>query len=377
MAAQFRRRPSAGSRPQLIMFAPVETPVPPEKARLCDELLSAPRRPVFVLGRNKYAERVARQVIVEGFIDDFTSDSTYLGRPITRMNELPKEALVVSCVVEGRPLTALERLRTAGQPTAIDYFLLTRIAPSQFEPIDFCARNQEDILANASRYVALQERLADETSRCMFGQVVQFRLTMDVDYMRGFSMAVDRQYFEDFLPLVADEVFVDGGGYDGTTTLEFAARNPGYKRIHYFEPSSTMMKRSKERLGALRDLAFHQQGLGDQCARLRFDDSAGAASHVSPNGGTEIDVVRLDDAVPELVSLVKLDIEGAECAALQGAARHIGKDKPKLAVCVYHDQSDFWRVPELVLGMNDRYQIFFRHYSEGVFETVMFFVPKP
>ncbi len=37
---------------------------------------------------------------------------------------------------------------------------------------------------------------------------------------------------------------------------------------------------------------------------------------------------------------------------------------------------DFWRIPEQVLSYRDDYNIFLRHYTEGVSETVMFFIPK-
>jgi hypothetical protein len=47
-----------------------------------------------------------------------------------------------------------------------------------------------------------------------------------------------------------------------------------------------------------------------------------------------------------------------------------------MAVCIYHDQRDFWRVPLWVLEIDDRYDVYIRHYTQGVHETVMFFVPK-
>jgi len=74
--------------------------------------------------------------------------------------------------------------------------------------------------------------------------------------------------------------------------------------------------------------------------------------------------------------LIKLDIEGAEFEAITGAANHIHRHTPRIAVCVYHNQSDFWRIPERILELNDHYKIYLRHYSEGILETVMFFVPK-
>ena len=66
--------------------------------------------------------------------------------------------------------------------------------------------------------------------------------------------------------------------------------------------------------------------------------------------------------------------EGAECDAIEGAREHVTASRPKLAVSVYHDQRDFWRVPETVLKIDDSYKIYLRHYTEGPLETVMYFV---
>ena len=47
-----------------------------------------------------------------------------------------------------------------------------------------------------------------------------------------------------------------------------------------------------------------------------------------------------------------------------------------LAIAVYHDIVDFWRIPEYVLSLRPNYQIYLRHYTEGWSETVMYFVPN-
>jgi hypothetical protein len=63
--------------------------------------------------------------------------------------------------------------------------------------------------------------------------------------------------------------------------------------------------------------------------------------------------------------------------ALDGARRHIERDHPKLAIAVYHRASDFWKIPEFILGIHKDYQVYLRHYTEGWIETLMYFVPRP
>ncbi len=358
------------------MFILEPREVPRQKQDLFDRLMSGPNTPIYVLGRNKYAQRVAAVVAVHAFIDDFTPEKVYLERPVIRMTDLPSDGIVVSCVVAGHSLTALDKLRSVGIRNLIDYFALSRLAPATFGIPDFCTGNRQDILENAAQYEWVYHRLADEVSRQHFARVVRFRLSMDLEDMRGATLALDHQYFEDFLPFIAEEVFVDGGGYDGQTSLRFAAWSKTYRRIHYVEPLPAMMEVSRRNLAGLRDVRFIQKGLFSRNDRLRFNAEDEQASSLSTTGQTEIEVVRLDDEVQEPITFAKLDIEGAEYDALQGAAEHIRSETPAMAVCIYHDQRDFWRVPQRVLELNDRYDLRVRHYSEGVHETVMFFVPR-
>jgi FkbM family methyltransferase len=352
-----------------------EKGVPEDKKAIYDRLMSGARMPVYVVGRNKYAERVSKLLTVQAFVDDFTAEPSYMGKPVVRMRELPPECLVVSCVTGWLPLTTLDRLHAAGVRHVIDYFMLTRLGPQTFAPVDYCAGNRQDILENQTRYQWVHDHLADETSRQHFTKVVRFRLTLDLEYMRGFSKQIDRQYFEDFFHLPEKAVFVDGGGYDGQTTKQFAARHPSYGRIYYFEPVPAMMEVSRRSLIGLRDVRMVQKGLFDRNTVLRFCAAEGSASHLSSTGETEIEVVRLDDEVQEPVTFLKLDVEGAEYEALAGATEHIRSETPLLAVCIYHNQKDFWRIPLRVLEINDRYKLCVRHYTEGTVETVMFFVP--
>ncbi len=351
----------------------IETQVSAEKEKLCASILAA-REPIYLLGRNTYARLIAQTLPIEAFVDDYAVESEFLGRPVLRMRDLPSHALVISCVVDGRPITALRRLSAAGA-RAIDYFSLHRIAPERFYPPSFCEGNRLDILTHRDDYAWVYEQLADQVSRDAFAAVVRFRLTFDLKCMDGFELAIDRQYFEPFLPLPQRGVFVDGGGYDGQTTRQFAVLAPDYRSIYFFEPSAVAMAQARSALAPLRDIHYVPCGLGAATTRMRFDASAGPTSRLSPEGGTEIDVVSIDDAVAEPITLLKLDIEGAEFDAIAGAANHIRADRPALAVCVYHDQRDFWRIPRRILELHPDYRVYLRHYSEGILETVMFFIP--
>ena len=74
--------------------------------------------------------------------------------------------------------------------------------------------------------------------------------------------------------------------------------------------------------------------------------------------------------------ILKMDIESAERIALEGARNTILNFHPKMAICVYHQFDDFYQIPKLILNIRKDYKIYFRHYSSGIMESVMFFIPK-
>lgn len=329
----------------------------------------------YVFGINEYAESVAKICNIDGFIDDFSRAATHMGKPVCKLGSVAPDSLVVSCVTASFPVSALDNLQKAGIRHFADYFALADVSGGKLPQVNAITETRDDYREHAAEYLWLRERLCDKLSRNILDRLMHFRLGGDLQPMSVFEYAADRQYFEPFLGLRAGEVFVDGGGFDGFTSREFARRCPDYKAIHLFEPSDRMLAVARNNLADLARVTYHLLGLYDRAATLRFDAGGGSASRITENGTESIEVGRMDDAVNEAVSFIKLDLEGAEQAALKGAKEHILADHPRLAVAVYHRPEDFWKIPKYILGLRDDYKLYLRHYTEGWTETVMFFIP--
>lgn len=339
----------------------------------CDAFIHSDKSK-YIFGRSAWAKSIAHQIEVDGFIDDFTHEKFYLGKPIVPINEIPHDALVVVTVI-GKPLTAEKRVKRF-QFESIDYYSFFKYAKLSIKQIMFWEGMIEDIKCNLSKYQWTYNLLEDDISKNQFYNIINFRLTYDLDYMRGFSDRENEQYFEDFLNLQkSGEVFVDVGAYDGYTTEAFIKLSPKFHKVFLFEPEEKNMKVAKERLSRFDNIIYHQLGLSNRKESLRFDTS-GSSSKITQDGDVTIDVNKLDDIIDERVSFIKMDIEGAEPQAIEGAKETIAKYHPKLAISVYHRKDDFWTIAQQILSVREDYKIYLRHYTEGISETIMFFIPK-
>ncbi|MBD5461468.1 MAG: FkbM family methyltransferase [Lachnospiraceae bacterium] len=201
-----------------------------------------------------------------------------------------------------------------------------------------------------------------------------------IDGTAWYDATEGRQYFD--LPHLVysdDEVFVDGGSCDGMSAVRFAEECRGkYEKIFCFEPDKKNIERLKHNFDSrnVENYEVINKGLWNEKQELSFSANGAANSHiVAGNEGSaaKIEVVSLDEALGGTrASFIKLDIEGAEYKALQGAEKTITQYKPKLAVCVYHKPGDIWELPELILEMRPDYKLYFRHYSDRSIETVLY-----
>lgn len=344
--------------------------------QLCDEFMNG-NAPRYIFGRTPYAVDIALHVKPEGVIDDFTTDTEFQGIPVVKLADVPKKAIIVSSIVDGRPVTVNRLLDETGLRN-IDYYSFKRysglplkehslVAPSEFR-LNYQQYRQ--------KYDHIYSLLADDISKETFSRLVNFRLNENLEEMAWFSFRPEESYFEPFIDLNADDaVFVDVGSYDGGTTIEFIRRYPDYQSVHLFEPEPKQMSVIRSRVSAFSKIHYHEYGASNCAGVLKFT-SSGSWSHVDEAGDIEVKINTIDALVNEKTSFIKMDIEGHEYAALEGTREHIMNDHPVLAICAYHLVDDFWKLPELILSYRSDYKLYMRHYTEGVLETVYYFVPQ-
>lgn len=186
------------------------------------------------------------------------------------------------------------------------------------------------------------------------------------------------QYFDlPALNLQPDECFVDGGAFDGENTLDFFRRCP-QGRAYVFEPNPTQMRITREHLRSRGNVEFFECALSDLDDTLSFKtfENDPGRNRIRTDGDLPVMAHRLDGVAfaggGQQITFIKLDVEGAELAALRGAERTIREQRPKLAICLYHKPEDVWTIPRLVLEYNPSYKFYLRHYSLSYGETVLY-----
>lgn len=110
---------------------------------------------------------------------------------------------------------------------------------------------------------------------------------------------------------------------------------------------------------------FTENGPGSRIEFEPFDGQTGQATTIS-----------IDDFVKNnrisKINFIKMDIEGAEPVALEGAIETIKRFKPKLAIAIYHSMDDFVNIPNWITKLNLGYKIYLGHYTIHSEETVIF-----
>ncbi len=177
------------------------------------------------------------------------------------------------------------------------------------------------------------------------------------------------------------EVFIDGGSFDLRDTGHFINMYPNFEKVYAFEPDCSnynmMLENKKNLFNDDKRIELINKGLWEKDERLNFAGGKTTASHLAEDGDITVNLTSIDEFFrhkEERVTFIKMDIEGAELKALSGAKEIIMRDKPDLAICIYHKKEDIIEIPKYILELNPQYELFIRHYSVLSPETVLYAV---
>ena len=326
------------------------------------ERLKANSLPVLLYGMGNGADMIIEELekLNIHFADTFASDGFVRGQlfhgkkvlSLSQAEEKYGEFIILTTFAVHDEKT-LEFLKELSKKHRL-YSPTVPIAGKGLFTLDYIAKNEE-------RFDRAYSLLADEKSKKTFLDVLNFKVSGKPEYLFACRSEKDEVY-RNILKLSKKESIVDLGAYDGDTIREFLHFTGGeYRRIFAFEPDEKNFKKLAKKTEGMSALSLFNLGAWDKKETLHFEKKAGRSSHKSETG-VPINFDSVDNVITEPVSFIKMDIEGAEKKALDGAKETIKKYKPKLYVCAYHRNEDFFALPEKILSLNPDYNIFLRHH---------------
>ena len=191
--------------------------------------------------------------------------------------------------------------------------------------------------------------LADDASRALFDDMIRFRLSGKLEYL---SRTEAPEYiYRTFFGGLPIRTAVDGGAFRGDSAAALLRTIPTLAAVYAAEPDPRTFRRLSEYAsssgGAVIPLPF---ALADAEGNAAFAasgsrgaGSAGSARRAHTESVSRTTIDRIAENVH--IDLIKLDVEGDEARALSGAANTLRRDRPALAVSVYHRTEDLFALP--------------------------------
>ncbi|MFT9148084.1 MAG: FkbM family methyltransferase [Acetobacter sp.] len=267
-------------------------------------------------------------------------------------------------------MKAISALNCKNIVSAHSFFL----SPHYFDEI-----NLEFLLQNSQKLSSAFEILEDELSKKTFISYIKSHISGNDSCIRDVYQA--DQYFQDFMTIKNDEIFVDAGAYTGDTLRDFLKFSNGtYQKYYAFEPNSINFQKLKLFIEQKDIPNVHAMncGLGSKQGTVNFyqENNTSTVSKISAEGNVNIQIDTIDHLCPD-ATFIKMDIEGGEMDALSGGMKTIHKNKPKLAICVYHNPAHLWEVALYIKKLVPDYRIFFRQHQVFSTELVLYATAIP
>ncbi|ESQ83071.1 hypothetical protein AEAC466_14505 [Asticcacaulis sp. AC466] len=342
-------------------------------------------RPLILLGAGSLlaADFVAYMIAtgrVVALVDNHRAGQTYGDTPYIGDADLADvlaktpDAIGILCCGSENAIAHFTTLWSVRPQPLLSYFEVMSLVPASASKAHWFVPAFSDLDMVVRLHEKARPAFADEMSRRTLDAIMLYRLTWDARYIAEVSRPEKAIYFEaDVMPLTDHEIFVDGGAYNGDTVHAFQQKTNGkYSHIHSFEIDPVNCDAFDANTHDIPNVTLHRVGLWNEPAEMGIDLRSDNGSRISASSTITAPLDAMDNMDLGAVSLIKLDVEGAENQALNGARRLIQTHKPRLAICAYHKPDDFETLLDTLSSLSDDYRLTLRHYSPILFDSVIY-----
>lgn len=256
--------------------------------------------------------------------------------------------------------------------------------------------NEIRISYSDEKYQMVSELFDDEESKKIFDRLVSgcsWDSPNDMYQIVNYSSIKDMLYFsEDYWCTYKfskekhgeNATIIDGGAYIGDSIVPICNAIPE-KNVRYyaFEPGDYCdnIEETWKNSRICGTLNIFKCGLGKENKVVSFSESdvenGGYFDDDNSSSSLDnlVDIKAIDNAELEISGqlYIKFDIEGSELEALEGAKKTIQKNKPIMAICVYHRKNDLVNIP---LYINELLPDVYKFYLRGGYHTILWAIPK-
>lgn len=350
-----------------------------EKVSLWDYLKTA-KKPIFLYGMgdgavkiNDVLQKVGVEISGVFASDEFVRGHSFLGYRVKKFSEVKAEnndfIVLLSFATELPYL--MERIYNMQKECELYAPDVPVIPDGEIFDLDYIKRNNDSLKA-------VYDMLADEKSRKVFLDVLNFKISGKIDYLKDCESDISEVY-ENLIKPTPDGVYIDLGAYNGDTISEYLSYAKDAKKIIAFEPDKKNYKKLLSRIENenIKNAECLNIGAWNEEDALYFALKGGRNSKLVKEGELEIPCNSVDNVSKGLdsVDVIKFDVEGAEEKAIEGCRETILHHKPKLMVSAYHKNEDIFKLALKIAEIRGDYKVYLRHHPYiPAWETNYYFI---
>lgn len=323
-------------------------------------------RPIFLYGTGNGADKILDvcsrfSIPVEGVFasSDFVRNRTFRDMPvqsIANIREKYGDDIVVLLAFGTTLLSVAENIKAIAKYHTL-YIPEVPLYGTDLFTYEYYLQHLDEI-------ESAWELFADEESKKVYEDMIGFRLSGEPKLLANAeSMALS---YEKILGGKTYRCAIDCGAYKGDST-EMMARVLKPEKIIAVEPDpKTFLKLSayaeNETDSAVKAV---NAAVGKECGTVEFMSSASRGSGkegISKSAKCrEVALLTVDEiAKGEPVDLLKLDVEGDEADAIDGAMETIKSCTPSMAISVYHRTEDIFSLTKRVKELLPDHSLYLR-----------------
>ncbi|MFI3115235.1 MAG: FkbM family methyltransferase [Clostridia bacterium] len=225
--------------------------------------------------------------------------------------------------------------------------------------MEFFKENEE----NFNRAYSL---LADDISKDTFKATIDYKISGKLCHLRNFTQHKD-EIFKNVLKIHQNEHFVDLGAYTGDTIAEILHYG-NFKTATAFEPDIKNYTKMLDffKNNNISNVNALNIGVWEKEDILKFAGKSSRNSSLMQSSENEIsiNVNSVDNIMQNReVTLIKMDVEGAERQAITGAKNTISTYKPRLNISAYHRNEDLFDIIFRLYDICPEYKFYIRHHE--------------